>query len=201
MDHEYSSMIKTTFKIIGVLDIYGPYTLKHTAITKLVKMGVELPIINKSARYALNSTIALKYYTTMNTSSRTTALLAIKESKGVILQDFQNLTQISNIPFKEEDKDYEYDELYHEFFGDDEEIENMIHSEEQKKHNSIRKQKIGKVKNIKKKIFKIKFKNSVLERLNKMEKKNQEIKDLEQEKNGVRRTLILILRLLPSKTS
>jgi hypothetical protein len=71
----------------------------------------------------------------------------------------------------------------------------MVQMEKQQKLNLQRKetalidleqskQKIAKVKNAEKKVPIIKFKSSVLERLNEMEKKNQEIKDLEQEKNG-----------------
>jgi hypothetical protein len=187
-DYEYSHMIKQTFKKMGVPDMYGPYTLKHTAITKLVKLGVELSVINKSARYALNSTTALKYYTAMDANSRTTAILAIKESREVIFQEFQNLAQPSEQPLQEEEKDYEYDELYHEFFGDDEEIENMVHLEEQKKlRNSISsdlniaKEKIAKVKSIEKKIPKITFTSTVIKTIKEMEKKSKEISDLKQE--------------------
>jgi hypothetical protein len=103
-DYEYSHLIKQAFKKMRVPDMYEPYTLKHTAITKLVKLGVELSIINKSCRYALNSTTALKYYI-MNANTRTIAILAIKESKEIIFQEFQSLSQIPQTPLKEEEKD------------------------------------------------------------------------------------------------
>jgi hypothetical protein len=36
----------------------------------------------------------------------------------------------------EEEKNYEYDELYHELFSDDEESEQMVHSKNQEIKNS-----------------------------------------------------------------
>jgi hypothetical protein len=48
-------------------------------------------VINKLCRYTLNSTTALKYYTAMNANTRTTAILAIKESREVIPKSHKHL--------------------------------------------------------------------------------------------------------------
>jgi hypothetical protein len=50
---------------MGVPPFFTAYSLKHAAIEKLVCLGMELPKINKSARLAMNSSVALLYYSSL----------------------------------------------------------------------------------------------------------------------------------------
>jgi site-specific recombinase XerD len=58
----YRKLIRQGMSDIGIDQSYGPYSLKHAAISKLFSLGLELAQVNKVARYALNSTMALAHY-------------------------------------------------------------------------------------------------------------------------------------------
>jgi hypothetical protein len=60
----------------GIDQTYDPYSLKHAAINKLFSLGLELEQVNKIARYALESTMALTHYNPTSTNEKTLQLLA-----------------------------------------------------------------------------------------------------------------------------
>jgi hypothetical protein len=72
----YRKLIRQGMSDIGIDQSYGPYSLKHAAINKLFSLGLELAQVNKVARYALNSTIALAHYNPTSTDEKALQLLA-----------------------------------------------------------------------------------------------------------------------------
>jgi hypothetical protein len=61
---------------IRIDQFYGPYSLKHVAINKLLSLGPELAQVNKVARYALNSTIVLAHYNPIISNEKALQFLA-----------------------------------------------------------------------------------------------------------------------------
>jgi hypothetical protein len=66
----YRKLIKQGMLDIGIDKSYGPYSVKHSAISKLFSLGFELAQVNKVARYALNSTMALTHYNPTSTNEK-----------------------------------------------------------------------------------------------------------------------------------
>jgi hypothetical protein len=64
---------------MGIPPFYTAYLLKHTAIQKLVRSKMELSKINKVARFALNSTVALGYYSPTASNEETITTLMEKD--------------------------------------------------------------------------------------------------------------------------
>jgi hypothetical protein len=64
-------MMHKEMQKMGIPTFFTAYSLKHAAIEKLVRLGMELPKINKSARLAMNSTVALSYYSPLATNNNT----------------------------------------------------------------------------------------------------------------------------------
>jgi hypothetical protein len=62
MESKYKRLIREEIQKMGIHPFYTAYCLKHAAIQKLVRSKIELSKINKVARFALDSTIALGYY-------------------------------------------------------------------------------------------------------------------------------------------
>jgi hypothetical protein len=89
---------------MGITPFYTTYSLKLAAIQKLVRSKME---INKVARFALNSTIALKYYfpTASNEESITTLVEKDIEPQKEKVEKFitfekKNLKKIWNYQMK-----------------------------------------------------------------------------------------------------
>jgi site-specific recombinase XerD len=76
----YWKLIRQGMSDIGIDQSYGPYSLKHTAISKLFSLGLELAQVNKVARYALNSTMALAHYNPTSTNEKALQLLSSMNS-------------------------------------------------------------------------------------------------------------------------
>jgi hypothetical protein len=72
----YRKLIRQGMSDIGIDQSYGPYSLKHAAISKLFSLELELAQVNKVARYALNSTMALAHYNPTSTNEKALQLLA-----------------------------------------------------------------------------------------------------------------------------
>jgi site-specific recombinase XerD len=66
----YQKLIRQGMSDIGIDESYGPYSLKHASISKLFSLGLELAQVNKVARYALNSTMALACCNLTNTNEK-----------------------------------------------------------------------------------------------------------------------------------
>jgi hypothetical protein len=58
---------------------FTTYSLKHTTIKKLVHLKMELPKINKSARLAMNFTVALTHYSPLAASNNIVCVLIRKD--------------------------------------------------------------------------------------------------------------------------
>jgi hypothetical protein len=90
---------------------------------------MELPKINKSARLAMNSTVALTHYSPLAASNNTVCVLISKDeinqkeevNKLLVLEKekFEEDT-----PLSEEKKEYQNE--YNKIFGEDQEIESII---------------------------------------------------------------------------
>jgi hypothetical protein len=98
----YKKLIRQNLTDIGIDSKYGLYSLKHTAINKLFRLNLTVQQINKVARYALNSTMALAHYNPTSSS---------------FITDNGKITNSSK--FKE-------DKEYLDFFGEDEKIEQIV---------------------------------------------------------------------------
>jgi hypothetical protein len=66
---------------MGTPMFFTVYSLKHVAIEKLVRLKMELPKINKSAKLAMNSTVVLTHYSPLATSDNTVCAL-IRKNQG-----------------------------------------------------------------------------------------------------------------------
>jgi site-specific recombinase XerD len=76
----HRKMIRQGMSDVGINQSYGPYSLKHAAINKLFSLGLELVQVNKVARYALNSTVALAHYNPTSTNEKALQLLTSSNS-------------------------------------------------------------------------------------------------------------------------
>jgi hypothetical protein len=76
---KYTSMMHKEMQKMGIPIFFTTYSLKHAAIEKLVCLKKELPKINKSARLAMNSTVALKHYSPLAASKNTVCALITKD--------------------------------------------------------------------------------------------------------------------------
>jgi hypothetical protein len=65
----YTSMMHKEMQKMTIPIFFTAYSLKHAAIEKLVRLKLELPKINKSARLAMNSTVALTHYSPLAVSN------------------------------------------------------------------------------------------------------------------------------------
>jgi hypothetical protein len=75
----YTSLMHKEMQKMGIPPFFTVYSLKHAAIEKLVRLGVELPKINKSARLAMNSSVALSYYSLLATNNNAVYMLITKD--------------------------------------------------------------------------------------------------------------------------
>jgi site-specific recombinase XerD len=76
----YRKLIRQGMSDIGIDQSYGPYSLKHAAISKLFSLGLELVQVNKVVRYVLNSTMALAHYNPTSTNEKALQLLSSTNS-------------------------------------------------------------------------------------------------------------------------
>jgi hypothetical protein len=116
----YRKLIKQAMLDIGIDHSYGPYSLKHGAINKLFSLGMELPAINKVARYALNSTMALVHYNPTSTNEKALQFLSSTNSMEILL------LQIEKKPIYEEPSITPKEDDYKTLFGDDQEIKKIV---------------------------------------------------------------------------
>jgi hypothetical protein len=128
---------------MGILTFFAAYSLKHAAIEKLVHLGMEFPKINKSARLAMNSTVALSYYLLLVINNNTVYALIIKDQADQ-KEEVNKLLILEKEKFEEDtplsDSEREYQDEYNKIFGDDKEIEDIILQKEKdtKKVKSIK---------------------------------------------------------------
>jgi hypothetical protein len=94
----YRNLIKQGLMDMGINSNYGPYLLKYVITEKLIRLGLDISQINKVARYALNSTMALAHYNLTSSNIRAIALLSTQE------QTKNRLTQSKHICLKEKEK-------------------------------------------------------------------------------------------------
>jgi hypothetical protein len=64
---------------MGIPPFFTAYSLKHAAIEKLVRIGMEIPKINKSVRLTMNSSVALSYYSPLAANNNAVCLLITKD--------------------------------------------------------------------------------------------------------------------------
>jgi hypothetical protein len=106
---------------------FTAYSLKHAAIEKLLRLGMELPKINKSARLAMNSSIALSYYSPLAANNNAVCLL-ITMDQDKQKEEVNKLLSLEKEKFEEESpmkEEKEYQDQYNKIFGDDQEIEDI----------------------------------------------------------------------------
>jgi 5'-3' exonuclease len=72
-------MMHKEMREMGIPAFFTAYSLKHAAIEKLVRLGMELPKINKSTRLDMNSTVALSHYSPLAPSNNTVCALITKD--------------------------------------------------------------------------------------------------------------------------
>jgi hypothetical protein len=109
----YRKLIKQGMLDIGIDQLYGPYSLKHTAINKLFSLGMELVQINKVARYTLNSTMDLANYNPTSTNEKALQLLSSTNSIKI------NSIQEKKKPIYEKPSITQEEDDYETLFGDD----------------------------------------------------------------------------------
>jgi hypothetical protein len=94
---------------------------------------MELPKINKSARVAMNSSVALLYYSPLASNNNAVCLLITKDQNEQKIE-VNNLVTIEKEKFEENSslnkEKKEYQDEYNRLFGDDQEIENIIQQDE-----------------------------------------------------------------------
>jgi hypothetical protein len=66
----YRKLITQGLTDMGINLKHGPYSLKHAAIDKVFRLNLTLQQINKVARYAVNSTIALAHYNPTSSNNK-----------------------------------------------------------------------------------------------------------------------------------
>jgi undecaprenyl pyrophosphate synthase len=125
----YTSMIRNEMQKMGIPPFFTHYSLKHAAIEKLVCLGMELPKINKSARLAMNSLVALSYYSPLAANNNTVCFLITKDQDKQ-KEEVNNLVSLEKEKFEEkssiDDEEKEYQYQYIKMFGDDQELEDMV---------------------------------------------------------------------------
>jgi hypothetical protein len=122
----YRKLIKQAMLDMGVDQSYGLYSLKHAAINKLFSLGMQLPQINKVARYALNSTMALAHYNPTNTNEKALHFLSSTNSMEILL------LRIEKKPIYEKPSSVQEEDDYKTLFGDDQEIEKIVKETQEK---------------------------------------------------------------------
>jgi hypothetical protein len=75
----YTSMVHKEIQKMRIPIFFTAYSLKHAAIENLIHLKMELPKINKSARLAMNSTVALTHYSPLAASNNTVCALMTKD--------------------------------------------------------------------------------------------------------------------------
>jgi hypothetical protein len=116
----YRKLIRQRMSDMGIDQSYGPYSLKHAAINKLFNLGLELAQVNKVARYALNSTMALAHYNPTSTIEKALQLLSSTNSIEI------SPIQVEKKPIYEEPPITQEEDDYKTLFGDDQEIERIV---------------------------------------------------------------------------
>jgi hypothetical protein len=116
----YRKLIRQGMTDIGIDKSYGPYSLKHAAISKLFSLGLELAQVNKVARYALNSTMALAHYNPTSTNEK--ALHLLSSTNTTEIQPLRSEKK----PIYEEPSITQEEDDYKTLFGDDQEIEKIV---------------------------------------------------------------------------
>jgi hypothetical protein len=126
-------MMHKEMQKMGIPPFFTAYSLKRTAIEKLVCSGMELPKINKSARLAMNSSVALSHYSPLAANNNVVCILISKdqieqkeEVNILILLEKEKFEEES--PMSENEKEYQIE--YNKIFGDDQEIEDIIQQQE-----------------------------------------------------------------------
>jgi hypothetical protein len=64
---------------MGIPSFFTAYSLKHAAIKKLVRLGMELPKINKSPKLTMNSSVTLSYYSLLAANNNAVYMLITKD--------------------------------------------------------------------------------------------------------------------------
>jgi hypothetical protein len=116
----YRKLIKQAMLDMGIDQSYGPYSLKHAANNKLFSLGMELPQINKVARYVLNSSMALAHYNPTSTNEKALQLLSPTNSMEILP------LRIDKKPIYEEPTITPVEDEYKTLFGDDQEIDKIV---------------------------------------------------------------------------
>jgi hypothetical protein len=75
----YTSMMHKEMQKMGIPPFFTAYSLKHAAIEKLVCSKMEIPKINKSARLAMNSSVALSHYSPLAANNNAVCILISKD--------------------------------------------------------------------------------------------------------------------------
>jgi hypothetical protein len=129
----YTSIMHTEMQKMRIPPFFTAYSVKHAAIEKLLHLGMELPKINKSARLAMNSSIALSYYSPLPLNNNAVCLLLTKDQdeQKIEVNNLLSLEKEEKSLLNEEEK--EYQDEYNRLFGDDQEIENII-QQKKKRH-------------------------------------------------------------------
>jgi hypothetical protein len=122
----YRKLIKQAMLDMGIDQSYGPYSLKHAAINKLFSLGMQLPQINKVARYALNSTMVLAHYNPTSTNEKALQLLSSTNSMEILP------LQLEKKPTYEEPSITLVEDDYKTLFGDHQEIEKIVQEIQEK---------------------------------------------------------------------
>jgi hypothetical protein len=97
----YTSMMHKEIQKMGIPPFFTAYSLKHAAIEKLVRLGVELSKINKSARLAMNSSVALSYYSPLAANNNAICLLITKDQDKQ-KEEVNKLLSLEKEKFEEE---------------------------------------------------------------------------------------------------
>jgi hypothetical protein len=147
---------------------------------------MQLPQINKVARYALNSTMALAHYNLTSTNEKALQLLSSTNSMEIIP------LQLEKKPIYEEPSITQEEDDYKTLFGDDQEIENIVEEikekeQKQKKENDLliinQKKELAKekIQDLKQQLINKNSKNKSTSKLvkDKLKEKIQEIKELD----------------------
>jgi hypothetical protein len=128
----YTSMMHKEMQKMGIPTFFTSYSLKHAAIEKLVHLGMPFPKINKSARLAMNSSVALSYYSSLASNNNAVCLLLTKDQDEQKME-VNNLLLLEKEKFEEKsllNKEEEYKNEYNRLFGDDQEIEDIVQQKE-----------------------------------------------------------------------
>jgi hypothetical protein len=126
-------MMHKEMQKMGITTFFTAYSLKHAAIEKLVRLGMDLPKINKSARLAMNSSVALSSYSPLALNNNAASLLLTKDQNEQKVE-INNLLSLEKEKFEEKStlnkEEEEYQNEYNRLFGPDQEIENIVQQDE-----------------------------------------------------------------------